>query len=190
MLYDEIEYWNKRENPNAKNPDTEKHIKYVKENLKGCKNILDFGCGVGRIFPAYEKIDTVEGYDISSNYKSIIIEKSNEFDFKLNLTINKKIEDLPYNNNEFDASVAVSILLHQRPKNILKIMSELYRVSKKVIIISWFDPVLKFNDHNKNIDSKNYCYHYNYYEICKEFNWNIKNIITKDRLIYFCMVKE
>lgn len=111
--YNEVGYWNRRYEPNAANVPTDKHIKYVSENIMGCSRILDFGPGVGRIFDAYRDVNEVVGYDISDKYKSRVLNKAREYPFIFDLIIFKKMPiELPFDDDYFDAAISVNVFLH------------------------------------------------------------------------------
>jgi hypothetical protein len=124
--YDVIEYWNKRDNPNSKNPNernTLKHISFVKKNIHLNDKILDYGPGIGRILPAYGENNKITGYDVSSKYKERLLETARQKKIELDLIIDKAIlTEFSFNNNEFDVAVSISVLLHQPPKDIVNIM--------------------------------------------------------------------
>ena len=126
--YDVIEYWNKRDNPNSKNPNernTLKHISFVNENIRINDKILDYGPGIGRILPAYNENNKITGYDISSKYRDRLLETARQQKIELELIIDKSIlTKFSFRDNEFDVVVSISVLLHQPPRNIVNIISE------------------------------------------------------------------
>lgn len=184
MFYDEVKYWNRRNNPNsATEAATKTDIEFIKKNLIGCRNILDLGPGVGRIFAAYEAMISVEGYDISSLYRARAIKESAKYGFDLNITVGDSIGRLPYADKEFDAAVASSVFLHQKPSRIVGVMGELARVVMKVIAISWFEPERHFDGDIYDDDA--YCFNYNYPKMCDDNGWLISDVITDGRRIWF-----
>ena len=175
MMYNEISYWNERANPNSSKPKaTEKHISFVNKNIKSEDKILDFGPGVGRILPAYENINRIWAFDISSKYTKNLIDKSKKINLEVDLTVNKEENiKLPYKDTQFDSVVCISVLLHQRPQHIINIMEELCRVGKKVIVVSWYEEGKVFT--NTDTESKNevYCFNYDFEKICSNNNMEI-----------------
>lgn len=195
-IYNEIEYWNKRQYPNNPNlggkisqklvdENTERHINYVRKHVDGLNRILVLGPGIGRVFPAYNRVKFVEGFDISSLYKDRVIKEGKRYDFEFTLTIKKQVGLLPYKEKEFDASIAVMVLLHQRPVNIVKVMSELIRVSKKAIIISFHRKGKRFDDPDIELKKSTHCYNYSYLDICKVQGWVVEDVIFTLNGIYF-----
>lgn len=163
--YDEIRYWNQRKNPNsALKEETDYHIAFVKNHISGCHSVLDVGCGVGRIFPAFEDVDEVTGFDISSRYQKRVMDASKQFDFRFQLIIDKTVGKLPFETNSFDAVVCVSVLMHQRPCNVVSMIRELCRVSRdKAVIVSFMDMDKDFvrvfdNDGGGDVHVFNYDY--------------------------------
>lgn len=179
--YNEIKYWNNRKKPTSCLPDyTKKHIEYLKSQLKDCKNIIDVGAGVGRLFEAYSDLKMVQACDISLLYKYPITEKSKNYNFNFNWTHIINIKKLPFDNKQFDCTVSSEVLLHQRPENIVDIMKELLRVSNKVIVITWMENNIKFDNDNKNYNPEQYCFNYDYNKLCK-----IENLERYKRQIMF-----
>lgn len=162
MGYDPIEYWSSRQNPNnADIRDTYKHLKFVHRHLKGCEHILDYGPGLGRMFPAYEEIPEVDGFDISEIYKPHIIELSKSYPFKYRHTVSNTPFNTPYPDKAFDAVVCVSVLMHQPDQGLLDLMKELARVGEKVIVVAW-------HDQDRNIKGNEICFNHDYLTICLE----------------------
>tara|TARA_R110000824_G_scaffold40401_1_gene121202 strand:+ start:2252 stop:2839 length:588 start_codon:yes stop_codon:yes gene_type:complete len=176
-MYNEIEYWNKRKDPNAKNlwlRNDAFHISFVEQNISDVKNVLDFGPGVGRIFPAYRKTKSVIGYDITSQHNSVLKSKAyeNNINFEM-VNRNNVSEKLPFGDEQFDAVVCVSVLLHQRPIHITDVMSELCRVSKKVIVISAYNSSRPFLLPGEEKDRDFHVFNYDYKSICKNKGWEV-----------------
>ncbi len=189
--YNQIEYWDNRVYPCYK-ATVEKltpiQIKCVKEQLSGCKKILDFGPGFGRMFPAYKDAEEVTGHDITSNYKNQIIEESKKHSFKFDFHISQHIDKINFPDKHFDVAVAIEVLLHQIPENIITIMSELNRVADKVIIITWMDLNKKLGRDESMADQ--YCFNYNYVKICEENNWKMMNYKIYHNQLYFVFKGE
>lgn len=174
-MYNEVAYWNKRTNPNSSNPKTtEKHISFVNKNIKSKDKILDFGPGVGRILPAYENINKIWAFDVSSEYSKKLMDKSKKINLEIDLTVNKEENiKLPYEDNQFDSVVCISVLLHQRPQNIINIMKELSRVGKKVIVVSWYEEGKSFSDSDTESKNNVYCFNYDFKKLCNDNNMEI-----------------
>jgi len=185
--YDEVKHWNNRKNPNAKlsNDVIEKYIlSYIRNNLGESKYILDFGPGVGRTFTAYKGVKSVDAYDISDAWQELLLNK--KYPWKFNLTINKKIEKLPYSDKQFDCGIAMSVLMHQRPDNIKFVLSELVRTCKYVIIGTYYNQTKKYDTFGKNDVKK---YNHDYKTICNDNKWKLYNFkygSTKN-FAYFCI---
>jgi len=172
--YDEVAYWNLRENPNAKlDPEVHAtHIQFVETHVKPCDHVLDFGPGVGRMFPAYRHTMHVHGHDISDMYAEKLLERAVKESFLFSFTVQQRVGELPYKDKEFTVAVAISVFLHQRPHNILTVMSELRRVADRVIAISFYDPSKPFVLlSQKEVTSKAYCFNYDYPQIVNEQGW-------------------
>ena len=175
--YDVVEYWNQRDDPNSKIPNernTKMHIDFVNKNIGINDNILDFGPGIGRILPAYNKLNKITGYDISSKYKKRLLETAKKQKINLDLIIaDKVLTKFAFDDNRFTTAVSISVLLHQPPENITNIMCELARISKKVIIVSWHDPAIPYDYADEERDKTKFCFNHNYEDICAKNNLNI-----------------
>ena len=166
-MYNEVEYWKHRPTPNAATIDliTQNHIDYVTAQLNNCINILDFGPGDGRMFIAYKHLKSVSAFDITDIRKSILLEQASKYSFEFVLTTDEVVGQLPYNNKRYDAAVATEVLLHQRPENIERVMLELLRVSKKVIVITWQEDNVNYGS-----GKSSHCFHHDYSTICEDNN--------------------
>ena len=193
--YTEFDYWNRREyptDPNMSQETKKQHIEFIGEHMVGVKKVLDFGPGIGRTFEAYKGIPYVEGCDISRLYEAQVEAKAEEigFEFKLIHLDLVQVGKLPYRKNQFDVAVCAEVLLHQQPQHVLLVMSELARVSKKVIVISWTEDRVRFDEPGTPKPGRNHCFHYNYVQICQEQGWKTSDIRYVDRQIYFVYEKE
>lgn len=186
-MYNEVNYWNTRKNPNVSNIDTitPAHLEFVKSELKG-KKILEVGPGIGRILPAYSDYKKISTFDISNKYHDRLMKRAKE----LNIEIDFSIDDdpsvqhhiLPYYDKQFDTVVCVSVLLHQRPQHVRKLMKELARVAKKVVVISWSQDGEAFEDINSKYEGNKHCFHYDYKQIITNFGFKMLNFKQKPKL--------
>lgn len=173
-------FWNKAKHPNRKDQPiekTEKHLNYIKENIKDWEYILDYGCGIGRTFDIYNKTHKIIGADISETYKNRIKERANELDLNFEW-IHIRDNKISYKDKYFDSVVCCLVLMHIRPFEISDLMKELARVSKKVIVITKCTDNSKDNENLEN-KKKYYTkrYKYDYIDICnknKLFPYNIQ----------------
>jgi len=177
-VYDVVKYWNERENPCSTVIEkiTNPHLNYLKKQIVGCKNILDFGPGYGRLFEAYEGIDEVVGVDVTGQHEKKLKEAAKKYGFDFNLIIRTdNFSKIEYPNKYFDAVVVVEVLFHQPPDVIEFVMKELNRISQKVVVVTGMNLSKKFDELGKYIPSDQYCFTYDYYKICKKNKWNIRN---------------
>jgi ubiquinone/menaquinone biosynthesis C-methylase UbiE len=193
--YDEVSYWRRREQPNAKGIEdsTAGHVAYIEKQLIGCNKILDCGPGDGRTFEAYKNMKIVNCVDVADHHRETLFKIAQQYDFEFDFLVKKEVGNWPYKDKEFDAAIACQLLLHQRPKNIVKMMSELVRVSNKVIVLSWMNEELP-----PLTTSGEHCFNYIYPDICNENGWRIYNIEKHARRnpqwggiqIYFCYEEQ
>ena len=185
-MYDEVNEWNNRKkHPNAKVSQEllkKYSFKYISEYIGNAKKILDLGPGVGRMFPLFKNADFVQGYDISDKWISEAKNEAKKYKFKLNMIIEKEIKKLPFEDKSFDISVAMSVFLHQQPKNIEFVMSELVRVSKKVAVGTFMNINKKFG---KAGPIK---FNHDYIGIIKKNGWEMSEIKygSTKAFVYFC----
>lgn len=122
--------WSKEVNPIWLNPSEESY--YIANHWKkaGYKNVLDFGCGLGRhsIYFAKQGFN-VSAFDLSeegTNHLSNWAEKE-----QLNIDI--KIVDmlnLPYEKHSFDCIFAYHVISHTDTKGMIKILEEIDKILK------------------------------------------------------------
>ena len=104
---------------------------------RALSSALDVGCGTGRVFSWMKKqlhdeghhIDRFVGVDPSENLLKIAKEKLPDCEWTLGDATN-----LPFEDNQFSVVTATGILHHiENPR---KAISEMFRVSKDIVIIS------------------------------------------------------
>lgn len=181
MSYDEISYWKNRVKPNAPAADApefvKQHLRYIKKHLRNCKTVLDFGPGEGRLFAAYAGLNRVEGFDLTDIRKDSLISQARKYNLNFNLTVEEIVGCLPYSDKEYDAVVATEVLLHQRPENIDRVMLELVRVGKKVIVITWYEP--------DNDNKSKHCFNHDYYNICARLKLTMSDVKQAGKKLFF-----
>ena len=178
MTFNEYKYWNTRLHPTSQDDEyTDTHLKYISKHILGAERLLDFGPGIGRTLSAYKGIGYVEGYDVSTRYKKYALKRASELGLPFIYTINTSgdLTYIPYEDKWFDVVVACTVLLHQKPENIIFVMKELIRISKKVIVITWM-----------GVTTASYSFSHDYFEICKEQGWIMSNIKYFKSQIFFC----
>lgn len=176
--YDVVKYWNERGNPCSNSIDelTNDHLAFLKYNVKGCKNVLDFGPGYGRLFSAYEAGTNIVGVDVTEQYKEKLQHNAQEQNVNFELICKQDVlKPFDFDDKYFDAVVTSEVLFHQTPNTIRQIMLELNRVAKKVIVISYMNLKEKYDALNGEFDKSRYCFNYNYYKIAAKNNLLIYN---------------
>jgi len=179
MTYDEVKYWNERPLGDgwAKSDIHDKQIEFTKRQfVRSNLGILDFGAGSGRMFEAFGKAIFVEAYDVSALRREQLERQAEKYDFDTHITIEESMKPLNYPDNFFDYAIAAEVLLHQSHEHIIRVMSELVRVSKKVIAFTWYEPDKKFENLSTGekgfrYGSATHCFHYDYPKICRDNNW-------------------
>ena len=179
-MYDEVRYWNARENPNSSDSSRADHD-YLRKHLKGTASVLDFGPGVGRTFDVYNG-QIVCGYDITSQYEGKAIERADLLGMDYHPISAKEIEKLPFSHEVFDAAVCCEVLHHQRPENIEFIMRDLLRVSGKVIVVAAHNPDVAFDTRI----NQSHCYNHDYRGICERNGWGVTEMEQTENQLFFC----
>jgi SAM-dependent methyltransferase len=139
--YEEAEYWNSRQDPNAPEGWAPEHLKttidYIREHTTGARSVFEIGPGVGRTLEAHSPGCSIQCYDISSLYQERLLQRARELGLDLKLDIAEPGSGrLPYADQEFGVGVASQVFLHQRPENIARMMQEMARICRKVVVVT------------------------------------------------------
>lgn len=103
--------------------------KYITESLSGAKTILNIGAGAGSYEPEDKYVIAIEPSTVMREQRLKIGK---------NPAINGKADNLPFDDNSFDASMAI-VTVHHWP-DFKKGLQELRRITKKQVVIMSFDP--------------------------------------------------
>ena len=175
-MYDEKTFWSNKENPIPKRELTTTEIDsittFIQHKIKGANTVLDFGPGKGRTFKAYKDVKTLFAHDITDRYKVELLKEAQRYNFKFNFKVADTIDVSMY--PKVDVCVASLVLLHQRPHNILKIMSTLADIATVVVAISYYDPQASFKPTEVEREYKVSKFSYDYAKICADHGWNFK----------------
>lgn len=110
-----------------------KHLEIIKAEIKDTDNVLDAGCGYGRLS---EYIKNYTGVDLSPD---LIDEAKRLYPDKKFMVA--KLESLPFKDKEFDVAVCVSIkamiVANLGYGAWMEMLKELKRVAKKVLILEY-----------------------------------------------------
>jgi len=126
-------YWN-NENNTTNVTDAKEMIKFMLANIniKPNDKVLDIGCGDGSILSLVKAKEKV-GVD----YSKAMIKKAKEFDIKLH---NKNCWSIPYEDKYFDVSLCTSVFHYLDEEEALATLTELDRVTKRIIFIGDIEP--------------------------------------------------
>lgn len=180
--YNKIQYWGTRDNPNNKEGDAaaERHISGIKNFIEDNINILDYGPGIGRMTMLYSNQSGITFYDISENYKNRLEEKCKNEGLKIYdyiIDTSEKIET-PFKDSEFDLVCAFEVLLHCPEDEVTDVLTELARIGKKVMVVTWF---------TNNTQNIGHCWTRDYKQILTENNMTIHHWDEQvfDRQVFF-----
>lgn len=122
--------WKNESCPIWLNPSEESY--YIAQQWKdnNRKNILDFGCGLGRHSIFFSKQGFhVSAFDLSNEGTEHLKEWAEKENLSIEI-INADMLSLPYKDDSFDALFAYHVISHTDSKGIKKIISEISRVLK------------------------------------------------------------
>lgn len=109
------------------------YVKKFAEGLKeqGKTDILDLGCGFGRhLIYLAEQGFNVKGIDISEEAIEMTKRKLREKKLEAEL-LQEDMKDLSFQNEEFDAVIAITVIGHAIKPDIEKTINEIHRVLKE-----------------------------------------------------------
>lgn len=103
----------------------------LREELKDCQTVLDLGCGWSSPLQFCKNIEYSVGVEA---YKPYLIEsKRNRVHSKY---INKKIEEVSFSDNSFDAVILIEVLEHLPEKIGRRVLAKAERWARKKVIVT------------------------------------------------------
>ena len=122
--------WNESKNDLWLKPSEESYFIAARWKERGYKELLDFGCGLGRHSVFFAK----QGFDVSAfDLSAAGTDHLREWAERENLSIDIQVADmlsLPYPDSTFDCLFAYHVISHTDTAGMRKIMSEVKRVLK------------------------------------------------------------
>ena len=139
--YDPVSYWSTRTDPNA---DTGKNtarvatdLAFIGEHLDG--PVFELGPGTGRTFAAYPSGIDVTTRDLSDQHRDHLAALASEGGFSLTQThTSDPMDRFPAEDQAFGTGLCCQVFLHMPPESFAHAISELSRVSRKLVIIAGF----------------------------------------------------
>lgn len=97
--------------------------------------VLEFGCGPGRHLRNLSRIPGVDanGYDQSAAMVSGCLRWTNQKWIDEHVTVGLPTGRLPFEDGAFDLVYSAEVLVHVRPEDLLNVLSELMRISKRQV---------------------------------------------------------
>jgi ubiquinone/menaquinone biosynthesis C-methylase UbiE len=187
LPYNEQKYWNKRSDPNTIrgwfSEFRKLTIEYIKKNVAEAESILELGPGRGRTLEAYNSQQKIRGYDISSLYSEQLMQRAKILNLNIRLDIAESVSSFfPYVENKFDVGVSCQVFLHQRPENIVHVMSEMARVCNKVVTVT--------GGYSSNRLLARHVFSHDYPTICAKLDCEMNHVIAYPPHIYFSYMKN
>lgn len=144
--------------------------------LKGLpiKNILEVGCNYGAQLQLLQKQGFTDCYGI--DIQRYAIERAHQVAPAFNVIYGSAL-DIPFKDKYFDLVFTAGVLIHIHPSDIKKVMTEIYRVSKKYIYGTEY-----FNDNYQEIEyrgNKNRLWKANFYQMYLDLFPDLR--LIKDR---------
>ena len=116
----------------------EKHCEIISKHIPKDVNVLDAGCGYGRMAPLFPKDDYL-GIDFSPDFIQKAREKFPGYTFEV-----QNLKSLPYDNESFDWAILVSIKKMVRDNlgddEWGTMEAEIKRVAKNVLVLEYEEP--------------------------------------------------
>jgi 2-polyprenyl-3-methyl-5-hydroxy-6-metoxy-1,4-benzoquinol methylase len=122
--------WKKEENPIWLNPSEESYYIAKRWHENDFKDILDFGCGLGRhsIYFAKQGFH-VSAFDLSEDGAENLRQWSEREDLSIDIKVADMLK-LPYEDNSFDAIFAYHVISHTNSLGMKQIIGEITRILK------------------------------------------------------------
>ena len=141
-------------------------------------NILEVGCNIGNQLALLQKQGLKNLYGIEIFPQAVEIAKKHTKN--INITQGSGF-DLPFKDNFFDLVFTAGVLIHTNPKDLKKIMGEIYRTSNKYIWgYEYYNPKHAAIDYR---DNKNFLWKGDFAKLYQKYFPNLKLIKTR-RLKY------
>lgn len=162
MSYDPKTYW---ETERLKAPTVDKkpniHLEnFLKKHISAQSVILDYGAGVGRLFPYYIDSKSVLATDLHYRYKAQCdaMAKGHALNYLFDLSDNL----YQYPDKHFDICVCSEVFLHVKPAEVETLYRFLLKKSKRLIINTYFEEGKPFDTiEYRNEDLARHVFHNN-----------------------------
>ncbi len=106
-------------------------VNELQKELSDCETVLDLGCGPASPIEYCKNIKRSVGVEAFEPYLQKAKEKGIHTEY-----LNKKIEDLDFPENNFDAVLMIEVLEHLSEEEGVKVLEKINKWAKKKIIVS------------------------------------------------------
>ena len=103
----------------------------LKNEMADCKTVLDLGCGPASLLELCKTIEYSVGVEVFEPYLEITKAKRTHTEY-----LNKKIEELTFADNSFDAVIMIGVIEHLPKETGRKILKKAGDWAKKKVIIN------------------------------------------------------
>ncbi len=132
------DYWNKRRMPNSTKNDivNTSHRRFLQPHLESRQSLIELGPGDGRLFQLYsgKRVSTL---DLTRQHEETLNQKADTYGFQLSQYWYTRPQDpFPFDDKQFELAVASQVLIHVPFSLIRHTLSELLRISGRVVLVS------------------------------------------------------
>ena len=107
------------------------HIYVLKQELKDCESVLDLGCGPDSPLQYCSNVQHSVGVEAFQPYLEESKKKQLHSEY-----VSKKIRDLDFEENSFDAVIMLEVIEHLEEQEGLEVLKKLEKWARKKVIIS------------------------------------------------------
>ena len=107
------------------------HVYVLKEELKDCESVLDLGCGPDSPLQYCMNIKHSVGVEAFLPYLEETQKREIHSEY-----LNKKIADLDFDENSFDAVIMLEVIEHMEESEGMEVLKKLEKWARKKVIIS------------------------------------------------------
>lgn len=153
-------------------------IKFMEKHIPDSDSILEVGCGFGRISNLIMECFPIKKYDAIDLSPDQISKARSMCDTRINF-MNYDIEEFSKHNKlYYDLILAVEVLMHVKPDNIIDMIKRLLGMGKHLLHIDYCVDVT-------DIKLKNYNFNHDYFKIYEQLGLSITTERIYRQVIFY-----